>query len=114
MRVCVSCTCAVMYAMLILGIAMAVYAMLACTLYGAADPDSFGSFSRAFFTMFQVISANMRTLWCAYTLHLPQKAPVHSPLYAKFQPSAPTAATPTMATICLLHGGDGRSFGGIR
>jgi hypothetical protein len=43
-----------MYAMLILGIVMAVYAMLGCTVFATADPYHFGSFSRSYFTMFQV------------------------------------------------------------
>ncbi len=40
--------------MLILGIVMAVFAMLGCSLFGLVDPYNFGSFSRAYFTMFQV------------------------------------------------------------
>ncbi len=46
--------CAVLYAMLILGIVMAVFAMLSCSVFGNVDPYHFGSFSRSYFTMFQV------------------------------------------------------------
>ena len=49
-----------MFAMLILGIVIAVYAMLGCTLFASADPYYFGSFSRAYFTMFQVRSTYTR------------------------------------------------------
>jgi hypothetical protein len=38
----------------ILGIVMAIFAVLAFDLYAARDPYNFGSFSRAYFTMFQV------------------------------------------------------------
>jgi hypothetical protein len=38
----------------ILGIVMAIFAVLARDLYAARDPYNFGSFSRAYFTMFQV------------------------------------------------------------
>jgi hypothetical protein len=58
-----------MYAMLILGIVMAVYAMLGCTVFSASDPYNFGSFSRAYFTMFQVRTSaiNLPTSVCPLT-----------------------------------------------
>ncbi len=43
-----------MNAMVILGIVMAVYASLGCTLFADDDPENFGSFSRAYFSLFQV------------------------------------------------------------
>ena len=41
---------------MILGLVMAVFAMLGCTLFADVDPYNFGSFSRSYFSMFQASS----------------------------------------------------------
>ena len=51
--VCV-CNQSVANAFFILGLIMSLFSILAFDLYAADAPDEFGSFSRAFFSMFQV------------------------------------------------------------
>ncbi len=41
----------------IMGIVMAIFAVLACDFYGKRDHSNFGSFTRAYFSMFQVPSS---------------------------------------------------------
>ena len=47
---------AVANAFAIMGIVMAIFAVLACDFYGERDHYNFGSFTRAYFLMFQVLS----------------------------------------------------------
>ena len=49
----VSCSRAVANAFAIMGIVMAIFAVLACDFYGKRDFYNFGTFTRAYFSMFQ-------------------------------------------------------------
>ena len=46
----------VVNAFLVLMMATSVYAIMGVQLFSEVDTDQFGNFSRAFFTMFQVVS----------------------------------------------------------
>ena len=47
---------AVANAFAIMGIVMAIFAVLACDFYGKRDFYNFGTFTRAYFSMFQVVA----------------------------------------------------------
>ena len=55
-----------------MGIVMAIFAVLAFDLYAARDPYNFGSFSRSFFSMFQVgplLYTDNGTVMRRYSVH---------------------------------------------